>query len=187
MKQLHKIKSWWHFEGRYYHKDFMQGIRNLRRWFAVIWKDRDHDHTYIYKILQHKLEQQAYGIGSRSRHTMSQRDAELMLLCARLCHIQQEELYENEYMDYVKKKYELVPVGENDEWYTMEYETIEDNLDDYFALYPRQYKLATAGEFGSHKQKYREELAMEIAHNNQKRSKRLLFKILQERIGTWWD
>jgi hypothetical protein len=32
----------------------------------------------------------------------SQRDAELMLLCARLCHIQQEESYADEYLDYVE-------------------------------------------------------------------------------------
>ena len=180
-----RIALWWRFEGKYWRRDFANGLRNLRRWFLVIWKDRDHDHTYIYKILQHKLEQQAYSIGSRARHTGAHRDAELMLLCARLCHIQIEEGYENEYFEYVEKKYEFVPTDETQKWYTLEYETVEDNLDEYFALYPRQYKFATKDN--PHKSKYREELAMEIAYRNQERSRKLLFKILEQRLNEWWD
>jgi len=182
---IEKTKLWWKFEGKYYYKDFIRGVKNLWKWLPVVWKDKDWDPSHIYKILQFKLEQQAYGIGSRDRHTRAKRDAELMLLCARLCYIQQEDSYENEYMDYIKKEYEFVPTDETKKWYTMEYETVEDNLDEYFALYPRQYKLSI--KENPHKSKYREEIAMEIAYKNQKRSRRLLFKILEERIGDWWD
>lgn len=181
-----KIKLWWRFDGRYMHKNFIQGVKNLWKWLPTIWKDRDWDSTYIYKILQFKLEQQAYGIGSRDRHTTAKRDAEKMMLCARLCYIQQEESYENEYMDYIKSDHKFIPI-ENGKFYEVETTVIEDNLDEYFALYPRQYKLATAGEIGSHKHKYRTELAMEIAYNNQKRSRELLFKMLAQQIGNWWD
>jgi len=31
------------------------GIRNLWRWFPVIWKDRDWDHGYLSRILEFKL------------------------------------------------------------------------------------------------------------------------------------
>ena len=83
MKMLFKSpKLWWRFEGRYYHKDFIRGVKNLWRWLPIVWKDKDWDPTHIYKILQFKLEQQAYAIGSRDRHTGAKRDAELMLLCA---------------------------------------------------------------------------------------------------------
>jgi hypothetical protein len=135
-------------------------------------------------MLQFKLEQQASGIASRGHHTMSQRDAELMLLCARLCRIQQEDVYADEYLDYVESKHEFVAM---DGYYRIDSTVVNDNLDEYFALYPRQYMLCTQGEIGMHKRKYREELAMEIAHRNQERSRRLLFKILDQRIGDWWD
>ena len=57
---MEKIKLWWRFEGRYYHKTFIRGIKNLWKWLPVVWKDKDWDPSHIYKILQFKLEQQAY-------------------------------------------------------------------------------------------------------------------------------
>jgi hypothetical protein len=192
MKMLFKSPiSWWKFEGKYYHKDFIRGVKNLWKWLPVVWKDRDWDPSHIYKILQFKLEQQAYGIGSRDIHMNAQRDAELMLLCARLCYAQIEEGYENEYFEYVEKKYEFVPTDETQKWYTLEYETVEDNLDEYFALYPKQHKRVLEGKLDWHGHKpdltNREEIARCIAWNNQERSRKLLFKILEERINNWWD
>lgn len=191
MKTLHNFTAWWKYEARYYPKQFVNGIRNLWKWFLIVWKDRDYDHTYIYKILQFKLEQQAFGIGSRNRHKTSQRDAELMLLCARLCYVQIEEGYENEYMDYVKQKHEFIATDETKKWYTVDTTIIEDNLDEYFKLHPRQYKHVMQGKLNWQGSKVdlndRKEIAMCIAWNNQQRSKRLLFKILEEQIGDWWD
>ena len=188
---LEKIKLWWRFEGRYYYKDFIQGVKNLYKWFPTIWKDRNWDSTYIYKILQFKLEQQAYHIGSNDRHTTAKRDAERMMLCARLCYIQQEESYEIEYLDYIDQEHEFIPTDETNKWYTIESTTIKDNLDEYFALYPRQYKLALEGKIAWYGEPTdgtdRKEMAMCIAYNNQKRSHELLFKILEHQIKNWWD
>ena len=33
---LEKIKLWWRFEGRYYYKDFIQGVKNLYKWLIEI-------------------------------------------------------------------------------------------------------------------------------------------------------
>ena len=188
---IKKIRLWWEFDGRYYHKDFVRGIKNLWRWFPTIWKDRDWDHTYIYEILRVKLEHQAYYIGSNDRHVSAARDSERMLLCARLIQIQKEDLYGMEYMDYIKKEYEFIPTDETKKWYTMEDTTIEDNLDEYFAKYPRIYKKVITGEINrfkrSIKEKDRQVIAMEIADENQERSRRLLFKILDQHIDRWWD
>ena len=76
MKQLlEKIQLWWKFEGKYYPRDFITGVKNLWNWFPTIWKDRDWDQTFIYKILIHKLEKQAKYIGEREWHTRAQRVA----------------------------------------------------------------------------------------------------------------
>jgi len=192
MKMLFKSpRLWWKFEGKYYHKDFIRGVKNLWKWLPVVWKDRDWDPSHIYKILQFKLEQQAYGLGSRDRHVSTQRETEWMLLCARLCYIQQEDLYENEYLDYISSNHEFIPTDETKKWYTIESTTVEDNLDEYFALYPSQYKRALQGKIAwwgnTTDPTDRKALAMCIAWNNQERSRRLLFKILEERIGNWWD
>ena len=34
---IEKIQLWWKFEARYYHKNLIQGIKNLWSWFPVIY------------------------------------------------------------------------------------------------------------------------------------------------------
>ena len=189
---LEKLKLWWKFEGRYYHKDFIRGVKNVWKWFPTIWKDRDWDQHYIYEILRVKLENQAYHIGSNDHHTRAKRDAERMLLCARLIQIQKEDLYEMEYADYHETKYDFVPTDETKKWYTMEDTLISENLDEYFEKYPRQYKRVLSGEINRFKREIedindKKVIAMEIAHENQERSRKLLFKILEQHIECWWD
>jgi hypothetical protein len=178
---LNSIKLWWEFEGRYYHKDFINGVKNLWNWFPVIWKDRDHDQHFIYEILIHKLEKQAKYIRERDRHTGSKRDAEKMLLCARLARIQQEDLYQFEFTEYLDQNVEFVPTDETEKWFTMESTITRDELIDYFYKYRRQHKLIDKTNKDNHR------IAIQIARNNQERSRKLLFKIMEENIGKWWD
>ena len=179
---LYKIKLWWDFEGRYYHKDFINGVKNLWNWFPVIWKDKDYDQHYIYEILIHKLEKQAKYIGEREWHTRAKRDAEKMLLCVRLARIQQEDLYSTEYMEYLDQDFEFIPTGRNgEELYRMESTITRDDLINYFNKYKRQYELIDKTDKDNH------HIALLIAHNNQERSRKLLFKIMEENISSWWD
>jgi hypothetical protein len=178
---LEKIKLWWRFEGRYYHRNFIQGIKNLWNWFPVIWKDRDWDQYFIYEVLIHKLEKQANYIEQREWHTEAKRDAEKMRLCALLARIQQEDLYSMEYLDYLDQDFEFVPTDETEEYFTMESTTTRDDLVDYLYKYRHQHKLIDKTD------KDNQSIAMEIAHNNQERSRKLLFKIMEENIGRWWD
>lgn len=187
-----RLKMWWQFEARWYLRDFRLGIRNLRRWFSVIWRDRDWDPHFIYEIMAHKLEQQAYYIADNDRHVSAARDAEKMLLCARLIRIQQEEMYRIEYLDYYRETHEMVPTDETKKWYTVESTPVEDRLPEYFAKYPRQHQRVLSGEinwFGrpAGTDKSPHEIALEIGLENQERSRQLLFKILNENIESWWN
>ncbi len=40
---------------RYLPSNIKDGIRNLIRWFPIVWNDRDFDYWYFEKILTHKL------------------------------------------------------------------------------------------------------------------------------------
>jgi hypothetical protein len=190
MKIFNKIKLWWKFEGKYYHKDFIQGLKNYWKWSTVVWHDRDGDYHYIYEMLRFKLEKQAYYIFENGHHVDSHRTAEVMLLCARLCQIQTDELYETEYLDYVKTDHEFIPL-EDGKFFEVNSTVTEDNLDEYFAKYPRQYKRALQGEiawWGNETDPTdRKVLAICIAWDNQQRSRKLLFDIMNNRISGWWD
>jgi hypothetical protein len=178
---INSIKLWWEYEARYYHKDFINGVKNLWNWFPVIWKDRDHDQHFIYEVLIHKLEKQAKYIRERDWHTRAKREAEKMLLCARLARIQQEDLYQFEFMEYLDQDFEFVPTDETKKYFTMKSTTTRDDLIDYLYKYRRQHKLIDKTGKDNHR------IALEIARNNQERSRKLLFKIMEENIDGWWD
>lgn len=187
-----KIRLWWKFEARYYPRNFSLGIKNLWRWFPVIWKDRDWDQYFIYEMLKTKLKHQAMYIGTTDRHVGAKRDAERMLLCVKLIEIQQEDTYAMEYMDYHNLDVEFTPTDETKQWYEMTGNYTEERYDEYFAKYPRQRKRAQNGELNRYRRAFEEQedrriAAMEIAHENQVRSHKLLFKILEENIDRWWD
>lgn len=191
MKWIERISLWWRFDGRYMHKEFASGIKNLWRWFPTIWKDRDWDHSYVYEIIRVKLEHQAKSIGNRDRHTTAKRDSDRMRLVAKLIKLQQDDFYHMEYMDYHDTKYDFVPTDETEQWYTMEDTLISERFDEYFAKYPRQYQQILAQEMMSDtpmlhpdQKKY---IAMAIAHTNMQRCRKLIFKIMESEIEKWWD
>jgi hypothetical protein len=186
-----KIRLWWKFDGRYYHKDFIEGVKNLWKWFPTIWRDRDWDHGFIYEVIKVKLKHQADYIGSHDRHTRAKRDSELMLLCARLIQRCQDEHYDMEYMDYHESNYNWVDVEDKPDLKKLEIEQLSENFDEYFKKYPLQYKRVMSGEVSRFsrpiEEKTKDIIAMEIAHENQDRCRKLLFKIMEQRIEGWWD
>ena len=93
-----KLYRWLRWELPYQHKYIKYGVKNLYKWFWIIWKDRDWDHYYIFQVLKFKLEKQAKHLSERNWHESSKRDAELMMTCVRLINkLQNEEYYEAYY------------------------------------------------------------------------------------------
>jgi hypothetical protein len=187
-----KISLWWRFDGKYYHRDFIRGIKKLWYWFPVVWKDRDWDDHYIFEVLKHKLKAQAKYIGGNDRHTRAQQDARRMRLCVSLIEKIQEETYAMEYMDYHKDRHWFTPVEDRPGSSQWNSETTEENFDDYFKKYPLVYKRVMNGEGpftldGRDENEIKKIIAMNIAHVNQERAHKLLFKILEQNILGWWD
>ena len=105
VRKLEWIPLWWDHEGRYYHKMFRTGVKNLIYWFPIIWKDRNWDSHYIFEIMMHKIKAQSKYIGERDIHTRAKRDAEIMMTCVRLMEKVQDDFYSSEYSDYHKTKH----------------------------------------------------------------------------------
>ena len=184
------ISLWWKFEGQYYHKYFIQGVKNLWKWFPTIWKDRDWDDSFIFDLLIQKLKNQSNYIGNRDYHTRAKRDAEVMMTCVRLLEKVKVEEYGIEYLDYEESDWNFVPCKDNPGYSTLEVNRISENFDDYFKKYPMQYKRVVDGEvnrFNRDGEKDKNLIAMEIAHENHERARKLAFKILEQNIEKWWD
>ena len=191
MKWIKHIPLWWKFHGRFMHKEFARGIKNLWRWFPTIWRDRDWDHTFIYEILRVKLEHQAKYIGDRDLHVDSKRDAERMRLVSKLIKLQQDDFYGMEYMDYHDSKFDFVPTDETEKWFTIDDTLVSENFDEYFKKYPRIYQQVLSQELLSDNPIIspddKRNIAFAIAHINQERCHKLIFKIIESDIERWWD
>jgi hypothetical protein len=130
-----RLYRWLRWKLPYQHKYIKYGVKNLYKWFWVIWKDRDWDHHYIFEVLKFKLEKQAKHLAEVGFHNDAQRDAELMMTCVRLIDKLQNEYYYDE--------------------------------------------LCKSGVRSSE--------AVKNVIAKHKKAKRLLFKIMNDRIEEWWD
>jgi hypothetical protein len=165
-------------------KTFFRKIKNLIRWFPVIWKDEDWDDHYIFEILKFKLKNQAKYIGGRNFRTRAKRDAEIMMLCVRLIDKIQTEYYDMESSDYEESKFNFTPI-EGTTNFRLEIEHISDNLDDYFNKYPLVYKEVVSQHIHNNPDKHK--IAMYMSRMNHDRARKLLFKIMERNIERWWE
>jgi hypothetical protein len=191
----------WKFEWRYWHKDFYQGVKNLIRWFKVIWKDRDWDDHYIWEILKTKLKHQADYIGSRGFHIDAKRDAERMMTCVRLIDIVKEEKYQSEYVDYQHSEYEFIPISQEDidaiddvdlktdmkGASTLHSNEIWEKYDEYFAKYPHAYREVTKSDKYIFDNDSKQKIAMNMGYYLDTKANRILFKMLETHLRSWWD
>ena len=187
-----RIKLWWNYEARYWLKNLITGLKNLKDWFPVIWKDRDWDDHYLFEILKFKLGKQSEYISKKNRYIDSQLNAKRMRLCVSLIEKIQGEFYQMEYMDYVKDKHWFEKNGDNSLLYTWESELEWERFDDYIKKYPLIHKRVLKGEgpFKLEEDRDLDEkrtICMNIAHINGERAHKLLFRILEGNIRKWWD
>jgi len=190
LRKFEYIPTWWNHEGKYYHKMFRTGVKNMMYWFPIIWKDRNWDSHYIFEILAHKIKAQSKWIGDRDIHTRAKRDAEVMSTCYLLMKLVQEETYISEYSDYHKTKHWFKPVPDKPTLSSWESRLLEENFDDYFKKYPLIHKRVLNGEGIFNREGRKEDrqiIAMNIGHINHDRARKLLFKLMEQNIERWWD
>jgi len=182
---IEKIRLWWKFEGRYTHSNIIQGIKNLWKWFPVVWKDRDYDDHYIWEVLQFKLRKQAKYIDDRDFHVHAKRDAEIMMTCVRLMEKVSDEYYQMEYMDYCKDKHEFID-SDTPGYSELKTTFISENFDEYFAKRKTAHRhvVKNGGVFGNEDKKH---TAMSMGYRQHEKARKILFTLLERNIERWWD
>lgn len=184
---FNKFIVWLKWDARHFHRDIIIGIKNLIKWFPVIWKDRNWDDHYIFEVLKFKLQNQSKYIGRYDRHVSAKRDAEIMMTCVRLIDRIQSEYYQAEYSDYHKSEFHFDDCEDMPNHKTLRIEELEENFDDYFTKYPNIYKKVISGEKVPFHIDTKRGIAMNIGHINHNRAVKLLFKIMENNIQNWWD
>lgn len=166
-------------------------VKNVIRWFPIIWKDKDWDDHFIWEILKTKLKHQADYISKQDGHTQAQYDAQKMRLCVSLIEKIQDEFYGMEYMDYHVCTFDFNPCEDREGYSQLEINQLSENFDDYFNKYKASVRKVLADKslqvFKLDGEKDKQYLAMNVARYNEKKAQNLLFKILNRDIRGWWD
>lgn len=172
--------------------NLIRGIKNLWRWFPVIWKDRDWDSNYIFSIFKHKLLLQRKYIVKNNRHTRVDLDNRDMTICLNLIERIQEEYYGMEYLDYEDSKFRFEKTGDKydgKDTYEMKCDVISETYDTYLNKYKSSARFIIKNGYKGVKvdPQNKQALCLYVAQHNQDKCQKLLFKILEEKISNWWD
>jgi hypothetical protein len=172
-------------------KKFIDGITNILKWSPLLYKDKNWDSTYIYNILEFKLLQQRNYLVKNNRHTSIPETNRDITICLNLIQRIKTEYYLDEHFNYYNINISSEPVDDNHKFYTIKSEITWENLDEFFNKYPKQYKNVLKKYYNSINKNNDPDTKLSIARyisqENETKAKNLLFKILNERIGYWWD
>jgi len=169
-----------HWRVRY----FITGVKNIFKWIPTLYKDKDWDGWYIYNILQKKIEFQRKEIVYANRHTDVDRDNRDMTIGLNLLERVKEEYYGTEYLDYSETEFDFIPVEDNPNLKEMKKTVLSENYDEFLKKYPSSVRKVLK-EKGNDLEK--DTLCHLVARHNQEKARKLLFKLLEQKIERWWD
>ena len=181
-----KIYRWFKWDAKHFHRDVAQGFRNLWKWFPIIWKDRDWDDHFIFEVLKFKIKNTADLFEKNQRFVGWENEVKYMRICQSLIDKIQNEYYKMEHYDFYEFELNFVPTENN--MYEMKSTTTRDDCYTYVSKYPRTKKIVLSNPHYNPLTKRGDKgiaLAMGIERHN--RARKLLFKILEQRIERWWD
>jgi len=191
----------------------VEGIKNMMKWFNTAIEDRDWDHSFIINALRFKIKNTCDYIERTKRHERWEIDVRDMRIVLNLMdklwpdEFSNIKTYDSEYSDYhvsefkwkklsKKKIKEMKKDLPNEKGMkgsrVMKIKEISENFNDYFAENKLMHKKAIAylaSPAGKvwHSPEAKNVQAMVISKLKHEKAKKLLFKILEERLEHWWD
>lgn len=171
-KDFIKYNVWDRTETLYF--DTINGIKNIYHWLPVIWKDRNWDSYYIYKVLRFKINRMADIIGENDRHLNTHKDVKRMRICVELL----DRLIKDEYYEMHQKQH-------NEKWGNVHMISEEGSRPD---LYSVVFWRPNANTLELREQENREfRINMKKAEYSRKNDREYLFKIMSKYVDGWWD
>lgn len=163
---------------------FLTGCRNLIKWAPTIYNDRGWDGDYILKILQKKIEFQREYLVNANRYVRIDLDNRDMTIVLNLLERVMDDFYQMECIDYWDSDIVFNEVPDNPNVKSIEFNVKSERYDEFLLKYPSSVR-AVIKENGVQEDK--KTLCLLVSHYNHKKANKLLFRILQERLGYWWD
>jgi hypothetical protein len=159
------------------------GCNNLIKWTPTIWKQRDWDDSFIFDLLQKKIEFQRKELVYANRHTQIERDNRDMTIVLNLIERVRNEFYATEYLDYRETKFRFEDIEGKPKYKSLELDIVWEDDDTFLSMYPSTVRKVIKDKPDLNKT----DLCFWVSQYNQEKAHNLLFKILKERIRWWWD
>ena len=154
-------------------RDFLRnikyGVRNLIKWFPVIYRDRDWDHTFLMEIMKRKMDNMQKYLRKYGHHVNAEKDADDIKKCVILL----DRLIKDEYHENISKKYyekwgELEFKESNSGFSTLEHTKVKTDEDKYQCTKESR-------------------ILHEKEDNLRNQDLELLFNTMRRKILGWWD
>lgn len=181
----------------FFYYDFIRGIKNLIKWFTIIWEDREYDYVFLYKVLIFKLENMYSSMSKFSIENdedLKLRLSKLSLLIKLLKKISEEE-YSMEYYDYYKSTFNLkeskLVIEEEGPYYLLESKIYFDDLESYFKKHKARVREALKNnpelvELRKQDSEGRYKLAVAVSKLQHQKALKIAFELLGEKIDGFW-
>jgi hypothetical protein len=181
-----KVYRWIKWDLKHFPRDVKEGFINLYKWFPIVWKDRDWDDHFIFEALKFKLKNTANYFEEKQRFVGWEDEVKYIRICEKLITRIQDDYYQMEYTDYVELEFDFIPISNTDKF---EYKrtVTENNIDKYFALYPKTKKKTLSSDKYKSYVSTDTGLALAMGVERHLKARKLLFKIMEEKIQGWWD
>jgi hypothetical protein len=173
-----------------YVRNIGTSIHNLIKWFPIVWRDRDWDHSFTYDVIRFKLEQQATHLAKHNKFVNTQANVDHARTMVKLIERNRDGHYGMEYINHHETEWEFLEIENKPDYKQLEIHVTSEDFDPYFAKYPRVYKQVLAGKINTgidFDPADRKDLAFAISHYNEQRCKRILFKMLERNLDKLWD
>lgn len=158
----------------FFRYDIPYGIKNLIRWFPVIWKDRNWDQYFIYVILHRKLSLAEKALRN-GYHLYADKTADNVKLCVLLL----DRLIKDEYHEIAFKQHKR-KWGEAD----FQFKKLQDGTGNSLLniVYPNVKN-------EKDKENERKDFLRSIKNSDELRNQDidLLFETMKKHIQGWWD
>ena len=180
-----KLYRWFRWDAKHAHRDIAQGFRNLWKWLPIIWKDRDWDDHFIFEVLKFKIKNTADYTEKKQRFVGWEDEVRYMRICEKLIDRIQNEYYQTEYQDYYDFDMSTVPT--EDGLYEVVFDVKRDDTAEFVKKYPHALRRAKKDPRYENFFKDKKTGGLAVGMIRHEKARKLLFKILEQRIERWWD
>jgi len=155
--------------------DIKYGIQNLIKWFPIIWKDRNWDHTFIYIIMRNKLHFTEQLIRNHGNHVRNIKDANDIKLCVDIL----DRLSKDDYYEHAFKRHE-------EKWGEAQHRFEDCDESPEYQSFHIDYPNVTSEKTKKlQKRDFRRSCKHEA--NLREQDLDMLFTYMRKHIQGWWD